>query len=178
MGRDGRTTAEPPAAVCGFSLAASPMTAMERRVRELRGSSEPAFLSRTVPSSAIFVDRARWAGVLTTAFFTVAGSGSGCSNRPIRNMAVRMWVTMVSRVAVLTEPFSTAALSLLLKYEPKSWSRGVGLVSLVTPGISWSSPDLAALTVLCRAPQSDITMPSNFHASRSVSVSSSAFSQA
>ena len=73
-----------------------------------------------------------------------------------------------------TAPSSTAALSLLLKKDGQSWSMGLGLVSLLTPGISRSSPDRAALTVLCSAPQSDITRPSNRHASRRVSVSSCA----
>jgi hypothetical protein len=53
IGRDGSTVAEPPAAVCGCSLAASPMTAMDRTARVLRGSSERAFFSSTVPSVAI-----------------------------------------------------------------------------------------------------------------------------
>ncbi len=116
--------------------------------------------------------------MLTTVFFTVAGSGSGWSNNPIRNIAVRMCVTIVSRVEAGTEPSSTAALSLLLKKDGQIWSMGLGLVSLLTPGISRSRPDRAALTVLCSAPQSDITRPSNRHASRRVSVSSCAFSQA
>ena len=91
------------------------MTAIDRTLPALSGSAPSAFLSRTVPCSAIRSDSAWCSGVLTFVSLTVTGSGVGWSKSPTRNIAVRMWVTIRSSSAVVTAPDCTAALSRLLK---------------------------------------------------------------
>jgi hypothetical protein len=79
---------------------------------------------------------------------TAAGSAAaGWSKIPIENMVRAIRLTMSSRRDIGTCPSCTAVFNGAVKYWP-------GLTS-----ISMSSPALAAATVECVPPQSDITKP-------------------
>ena len=120
-GFDGVTVAEPPPVVSGF-FAASPMTAIDPALPAGQGQRAALVLEQHRPWVAIRVDSSWCAGVLTFVPSTVAGSGVGWSNRPIRNIAVSTCRTMRFSCAAVTSPDWTAALSLELKY----WTRRAG----------------------------------------------------
>src|SRR3954447_21790813 len=129
------------------------MTAIVLFESSASGRPPPLFLSSTLPCSESRSARPRCALVLTTVSIRVAESGTGWSNRPTWNIAVRTWRTISSRRDAGTSPDRTAALSASPKNCPL--------------GISTSRPALAALAVLCVAPQSETTNPAKFHMSRS-----------
>jgi hypothetical protein len=102
------TPALPPPDVMAYLPPSDPMTAMLGSRRGCSGSTPPSFLSSTVPASETSRPACAWPGVVTVA---VSDPDGGRSNRPKRNISVRIRATMPSSVAVGTCPACTAALS-------------------------------------------------------------------
>ena len=130
------------------------MTAIELSA-DPTGSTLPLFFSSTVPSSAI-CSASFWSAVLVAV--SAGDPVAGLSNRPNANISLSTPDVIEFSVAADTEPDDTALASAL----PKNPS---------LPGMSMSSPALAAAAVECVPPQSDVTNPVKPNCWRSTVVS-------